>query len=185
MKSITFLFLILAQNALATDATIYSQIMDFYNAGTEPQFTDAMGWWTGRCYHAGSQNRAYGSMLAAVENTLVVGDDNGPAFPPSITHYRNLMFYGNSGEFAAKYFDELTDYQRNEISNGLKTPEIMSMIANNSGGSLISMDVPNNVTYSVRKNGEYFYGITSALHDRGEVKAGFVYEACYYFKKIN
>jgi hypothetical protein len=187
MKLITIFAFVLGmtQNVLADEPTIYSQINGFYNAGTEPQFEETMGWWSGRCYSVNNQNKPVGAMLAAIENILEQGGDNGPAFPPITRHFKNLFINVSGWTAPGREFDELNEDRKFEIARDLKSTHVMSMVAANAGGSLVSDSSSDNAHFYIRKNGDYFYGIISALTDSSEIKAGTAYGACYFFKKIN
>jgi hypothetical protein len=154
--------------------------MGKFNQGTMPEFDSMIGWWTGRCYNVNTPNTAEGMMLAAATNTLTEGGDNGPDFPPIVRTVQNMGFITYGGTARADFFDNLAETERNEIARFLATDTFKNIIAIAADGS-INAD-GGSLRYTIRKFGDHFYG--QATHLTG-TDMGKVYEACYFFRKIN
>jgi hypothetical protein len=167
-----------------TDGSLLDQVMERYNSGTDPEFTSMIGWWTGRCYLNTSPSSPFGVLMVAAETSESVGDDNGPQFPPKVTLTKRMALVGHIYNSPA-FFDEMTEEKKQSIRDFETSGEFKNLVATSIDGSWNTDNVDGNLRYTLRKNGDYFYGPATLLKDSGENKAGSVFAACYFFKKVN
>jgi hypothetical protein len=174
----------------ATSApSYYDNLNGYFTNGLMPSFSEIQGIWSGRCYNATTPNEPKGMLLMADFVTTLPADNgnNGPLFPPPPPTTSFNMALGSRGDEAADTWDNPTPAALGEVKAYMDSPDFRSMVANYQNGSIVSNNEAGGLQFLIRKFSNYFVAQNIILRDdpASQVKAGTVFAACYFFKKIN
>jgi hypothetical protein len=156
----------------------YDQVMGNFQTGTLPEFSEVIGWWSGNCYHGAYSDRAEGTLLAAVERKW---EEKSwwPWADPTIHIERNMAFIVTSGNTdEANHYDNMNETERYQIREFLKSVYFTDVNVVIKDGSITSEDY-GRTQFSIRRNGDKFYGIAWETYDTKP------YIACSFHKKVD
>lgn len=177
-----------APNAASARATNpWEDLTEMFDEGVQPTHEAITGWWSGRCFSPENPNTATGQLLIAQEVNITSGDPrHGPAFPLE-DEIRFVMAIGGHGPAPdAERYDNLTPKDRADIERLTQTPDFAQLVVYAQDGSFVSYNEPGNLRFEVRRYQNYFVSRSLVIRDQDEnIKAGYIFSRCYFFKKVN
>ena len=161
----------IASSHSSQDSSLFDQLHDLFETGTQPEIADLAGWRSGRCYHADSRSVPYNSLLAG---WTVSGPDHGPIAPPDLS-LSTLPVHWQNGAPGA--FDELTPDIEASVGQFIESqkPGVACSVFDR-GSVYGSYRQSPGTPWIMRKNQDYI--VTEMIQN------GFVVQMCYYFKLV-
>jgi hypothetical protein len=155
----------------APSSSLFDQLHDLFNSGTQPIDADLLGWRTGRCYRAEQPSLPINSMLAGWS---ISGANHGPIAPPDEILYTMPVHWQNG---AAGAFDDLTPEIEASVGNFIESQKPGISAAVYDHGSIYGSFFQSPGTpWILRKNQDY---VVAEMIQNGNVA-----QMCYYFKVV-
>jgi len=163
----------------------YSQLLLNFSSGKLPLPSTLEGAWSGRCYFRATPNEPRPMILAGKTISKNSDEDNGPLFPPpSPSTFLSVALVTIPGVTRPDGFDQLTDEDRRLLETLIGRKDFAKYAATADSGSVVSQNNGGNLKYLIRSYKNYFIAEAAVVHDETPYKAGQIYSACYFFKKI-
>lgn len=165
----------------STVETRFSDLVQRFETAATPTRNEIKGWWSGRCFYPKTPDAAENALL--VGTSELIGGSQGPLYPPREAYkIIHLVWTGKSADVYDEPSREIIDSVAGLLSNGGLTGVSEAV---ETQGSLASSNTPGNLEWRIRKNGPYFFEESIILRTNNDYKAGEIFAACYYFKKIH
>ena len=144
----------------------YEALEKLYNKGTQAQFSEIIGWRSGRCFKKSNPKTPLAFMLVGLE---MKGNDGTVVKHMSIvSHFADNL--------TANRYDKVSDKDREEFNAFMQSSEFLSSEVSEKDNAIYS-NLDKGVQ-AVKKSGDIYVGIL-----RHSLEKDYDYN-CYFFKKV-
>lgn len=160
--------------------TGFVQIQEMYQAGAFVDFSEVKTMTSGRCFRSQTPTKPEPALLIAMTETVT--SDGGLTIPPKLSD--RFWTYTSYVSYSPDFFDEMSSSEIAELEKLMKKDFSEYSEAKREDKNLLSIYREGNGALRARKFENDIVALMTIIKDENQYKAGEVYFACYYFKKI-